>query len=115
MSSLEAKQEERKKRLSQLKSAAAGGAQKRPNDGEEREEMEKPLRFRSYKPESTELKGFVDEAPAIGPEATEKGMDTVESRVAQIEENVLEEERQKNPELVGGSKQRGPFAKIIHS
>ena len=101
MSSLEAKQEERKKRLAQLK-AAAGGGQKRPNDGEgpEGKEQEKTLRFRSYKPESTELKEYIGEAPAVGPEATEKGLDTVEARVAQIEENLLQEEKEKNPELV---------------
>ena len=81
MSSLEAKQEERKKRLAQLK-AAAGGGQKRPNDGEGPEGKEQ------------------EKTPAVGPEATEKGLDTVEARVAQIEEKVLQEEKEKNPELV---------------
>lgn len=95
--SLESKQEERKKRLAQLKAAASAGT-KRSND----EEQDKGvgLRFRSYQPDSVELKDFVGEAPAVGPEATEKGLDTVEARVAEIEEKVLEEENAKNPELV---------------
>lgn len=117
MSSLEAKQEERKKRLAQLK-AAAGGSQKRPNDGDgpEGKEQEKTLRFRSYRPESTELKEYIGEAPAVGPEATEKGLDTVETRVAQIEEKVLQEEKEKNSELVCWSawKTIGSLISVMH-
>lgn len=81
MSTLQERQEQRKERLMQLKAIAAeSGGQgekslKRGNDGEH-----SSLRFRSYQPESTELQGFIQQAPAVGPAANESGVDTVESR-----------------------------------
>lgn len=89
--SLSAKQEERKKRLQQLKKVAS------QNDGKRHREDDQVINFKSYKPNSVELVDFQKEMPLIGEEALRANVDTVETRVLEINKQVTEE----NSKLVG--------------
>ncbi|KAJ3367949.1 hypothetical protein HDU91_000959 [Kappamyces sp. JEL0680] len=89
--SLQARADERKLRLEKLKEKSLKGSKRPSEDGH-------ALRFRSYEPETTTLKEYVADAPAIGVEANKKG-DTVESRVEKIVQQVKELESEKGPDL----------------
>ncbi|KAI8894470.1 mRNA splicing factor [Globomyces pollinis-pini] len=80
--SLTEKSEERKKKLE---------AFKRSRDGQ--------IKFKTYTPESENLKDLVKEAPVVGPLATQGEVDTVEKRAEVSVKEAMEEEENRNPEL----------------
>jgi coiled-coil domain-containing protein 12 len=91
--SLSAKQEERKKRLQQLKKVAV------QNDGKRHREDDQVINFKSYKPTSVELVDFQKDMPLIGEEALRANVDTVETRVLEINKQVVEENSKAGQEL----------------
>jgi coiled-coil domain-containing protein 12 len=82
--SLQQQSDERKKRLLKLKEST----HKRPA------EEPLPIKFKSYSPETKELRDLIIEPPKVGPQAD----DTVEKKAKEIRKEVLEQD-QTNEEL----------------